>query len=210
MLDLLFVMVLGYAFGNIQASYILGKLLYKVDIRTLGHGNAGTSNALESVGWKFGLMVAIIDVGKGLVSVLLVKWIFDVGFDADGALLLFVNGYSAFLGHIYPIIMKFKGGKGTATMVGILMGFQPWLGLGAILIIILVTLIIDFVSISSIVLHVCVIAVTLVYGLGWETTLIATFGLLLAIYLHIPNFKRIKANTEGRLSNLLKKKFKKT
>ena len=70
--------VVGYLLGNIQAAYILGKLIKKVDIRTMGQGNAGASNAVESLGWKFGVLVAIIDVLKGAVSILLIKMLFKV------------------------------------------------------------------------------------------------------------------------------------
>src|SRR5690554_5690347 len=127
--------VIGYLLGNIQSAYILGKLIKKVDIRTMGQGNAGASNAVESLGWKFGALVAFIDVLKGAVSIFLVKQLFNVELNSEGAFLLYLAGYTAILGHIYPFYMNFKGGKGTATLIGILIGLNPIYGLIGILLI---------------------------------------------------------------------------
>ncbi len=205
MKDLLFVMVFGYLMGNIQASYILGRLIYKVDIRKLGHGNAGASNAIDSIGWKFGLAVATIDVAKGLVTILIVKAIYELGFNTEGAVLLYVAGYSAMLGHIFPFFMKFKGGKGTATLIGILMGFNPWFGIVGILVVIGITLITDFVSVSALFLALYVIGLTMVYDLGMIPIIISIAGALLSIWMHLPNYRRIVMGNEGRLSLVLKK-----
>lgn len=109
MIKILLSIIIGYLLGIIQASYLLSKAIKKVDIRTLGFGNAGMSNAVESLGWKFGLLVGFIDVGKGILSILLIKSLFQIDFNPSGSILLYLNAYSVILGHIYPFHMNFKG-----------------------------------------------------------------------------------------------------
>jgi glycerol-3-phosphate acyltransferase PlsY len=197
--------IIGYLLGNIQASYLLAKAIKKVDIRTLGFGNAGMSNAVESLGWKFGLLVGFIDVGKGILSVLLIKYLFKIDFNPDGALLLYFNAYSVILGHIYPFHMNFKGGKGTAALIGVLIGLNPLYGLIGILIIIIVTLITDYVTIGTLALTLYVIGITIYFNMGMIPLLISISGSLLSLYYHLPNYRRILNHTEGRLSKVLKK-----
>jgi glycerol-3-phosphate acyltransferase PlsY len=197
--------IFGYLLGNIQASYLLAKSIKKVDIRTLGFGNAGMSNAVESLGWKFGLLVGFIDVGKGIISVLLIKYLFKIDFNPDGALLLYLNAYSVILGHIYPFHMNFKGGKGTAALIGVLIGLNPLYGLIGILIIIVVTVLTDYVTIGTLALTLYVIGLTLYFKMGMIPLLISISGSLLSLYYHLPNYRRILNHTEGRLSKVLKK-----
>lgn len=197
--------LIGYLLGNIQASYLLAKTLKKVDIRTLGYGNAGMSNSVESLGWKFGLMVGFVDVGKGILSILLIKYLFNVDFNPEGALLLYINGYSVILGHIFPFHMNFKGGKGTATLIGILIGLEPIIGLIGMIILIVVTLITDYVAVGTLALTFFVISLTIYYQMGLIPLLISIGGSLLSLYFHLPNYKRIFNHTEGRLSRVLKK-----
>jgi len=206
MQDIFIVIALGYLLGNFQTSYILGKLIKKVDIRTLGRGNAGASNAVESLGWKFGIVVAFLDAFKGLLAVLLVRYFFEVSLDVQGAPLLYLAGYSAVLGHIFPFFMNFKGGKGTATLVGIMFGLNPWFGILGLAIIIIITFISDYVAVGTVGLLLWMIAGTLYFNIGWIPIVIAILGSLLSIYLHLPNFKRIKNKDEGRLSLVLKRK----
>lgn len=206
MQNFLFVIALGYLLGNFQTSYILGKLIKKVDIRTLGRGNAGASNAVESLGWKFGIFVAFMDAFKGLLALLLVRYFFDAALDVQGAPLLYLAGYSAILGHIYPFFMNFKGGKGTATLVGIMFGLNPWFGGLGLAIIIIITFISDYVAVGTVGLLIWMMIGTIFFNIGWIPVIIALFGSLLSIYLHLPNFKRIKDKNEGRLSLALKRK----
>ena len=203
MKEILFVSIIGYLMGNIQAAYLLGKTLKKVDIRTLGKGNAGASNAVESLGWKFGLAVALIDILKGVLSVVLVKVLFELSLDKQGAFLLYLNGYFAILGHIYPFFMNFKGGKGTATLVGILFGFHPLYGLIGLLVIISVTLISDNVILGTFALTAYVIFLTVIQGFGPLALLVTSLGAILSFSLHLPNYKRIFRQQETKLSDVL-------
>ncbi|MBV1709303.1 MAG: glycerol-3-phosphate acyltransferase [Erysipelothrix sp.] len=206
MQDIIIVIALGYLLGNFQTSYILGKLIKKVDIRTLGRGNAGASNSVESFGWKFGVVVAFLDAFKGLLAILLVKQLFNVELDVQGAPLLYLAGYAAILGHIFPFFMNFKGGKGTATLVGMMVGLHPLFGTIGIAIIILLTVISDYVAIGTVGLLLWMIAITIYFDIGLLPLVIAIGGSLLSIYLHLPNFERIMNKDEGRLSKALKRK----
>lgn len=197
--------VIGYLLGNIQASYLLAKTIKKVDIRTLGYGNAGMSNSVESLGWKFGLMVGFVDVGKGIISILLIKYLFNIDFNPDGALLLYINGYSVILGHIFPFYMNFKGGKGTAALIGILIGLDPIIGLIGMGVLIVVTLITDYVAVGTFALTLYVIGLTIYYQMGLIPLIINVVGSFLSLYFHLPNYKRIFNQSEGRLSRVLKK-----
>lgn len=201
--------VIGYLLGNIQTSYILGKYLKKIDIRTLGQGNAGASNAVESLGWKFGIVVAIIDVLKGVVSILLVRQLFSAGFNQEGAPLLYIAGYFAVLGHIYPFFMNFKGGKGTATMIGILLGMNPVYGVIGILIIISMTFITDYIAVGTLALVIYITAMTFFRDLGLLPLVLSILGGLLSLKLHLPNYRRIQEGKETKLSDVLNKKKEK-
>lgn len=200
--------VVGYLLGNIQAAYILGKLIKKVDIRTMGQGNSGASNAVESLGWKFGVLVAIIDVLKGAVSILLIKMLFKVELNSEGAFLLYLAGYTAILGHIYPFYMNFKGGKGTATLIGILLGMNPLYGLIGILFIAATTFLTDYIVLGTAALTTYVVVLTYLKDLGPGALILSILGALLSMFLHRKNYKRIKLGTETRLSQVLGRKKK--
>lgn len=202
---IIIVIIIGYFLGNIQTSYFLAKLVKNVDIRSLGYGNAGMSNAVESLGWKCGIIVGFIDVGKGIFSILLIKYLYQLNFNSDSALLLYLNGYSVILGHIYPFFMNFKGGKGTAALIGVLIGLDIKVGLIGMGIIILVTLISDYVTIGTLALTLYVIGITFYYNMGWIPIVISISGFILSLYYHLPNYHRMLNHTEGRLSNALKK-----
>lgn len=208
MKEIIIAIVIGYLLGNIQASYLLGRLLKKGDIRTMGQGNAGASNAVESLGWKFGVAVGLIDILKGALSILLIKYLFDVNMNADGASLLYINGYAAILGHIYPFFMNFKGGKGTATLVGILLGMNPIYGLIGILFIVSTTLLTDYIVLGTAALTTYVVALTYLKDLGKVALIISILGALLSLFLHRKNYKRIRLGTETKLSLVLARKKK--
>lgn len=204
MKEILITIVIGYALGNIQAAYIFGKIFYKVDIRTLGHGNAGTSNALSSVGVKLGAAVAIVDVLKGLLAVLITQWLFKATLSTQ-PLLLYISGVSAMLGHIFPFYMHFKGGKGTATYLGAMLAMSPMLGVISIVFLLLLTYITDYIALSTMVLM-SLIAVISFIEVGPLEGVIASLVLLSSMVMHRKNFARMKDDTEGRLSHVLQKK----
>ena len=119
-----FTILIGYAFGSIQPAYILSKIVGKIDIREHGSGNAGASNITAIMGWKYGFLVGLVDILKGVFAVLVVKWIYP--FSPD---LAFLSGIMAIIGHIFPFYMKFRGGKGVAALaVGMMFGSNSEIG----------------------------------------------------------------------------------
>jgi len=205
--DLLIVSLIGYLFGNIQAAYILTKYIKKVDIRSYGHGNAGASNVAESFGMKFGLLVAIIDILKAVLSILLIKQLYAITMETNPTL-LYLNGFGVILGHVFPFYMNFKGGKGTASLIGVLLGLDVYLGLAGIFVIVSATILTDRVALGTFCLTLFWAILTIYFRLGWIPILVSLLMFILSFKLHLPNYRRIMNNTEGRLSTVLKKKVK--
>ncbi len=112
----------AYLLGSVSGSLVLGRLKH-VDIRTMGSGNAGGTNALRSVGFGFALGVIVIDVGKGWLAAGVVPGLFGAD---QGSARLFC-GFAAVFGHCYPVWHGFRGGKGAATLIGTLLAINPWL-----------------------------------------------------------------------------------
>ena len=112
--------VIGYVFGLLQTGYLYGKI-HHVDIRKQGSGNAGTTNALRTMGWKAGVVTLLGDAFKCVFAVLLVRFLYKGSHGDMLPLLSMYAGMGAVLGHNYPFYMKFKGGKGIATTAGLLL-----------------------------------------------------------------------------------------
>ncbi|MDO4490480.1 MAG: glycerol-3-phosphate 1-O-acyltransferase PlsY [Lachnospiraceae bacterium] len=119
-------LVIGYCFGLFQTSYIYGRILQGVDIRTQGSGNAGTTNAIRVFGKKVGLLTAICDVCKCILAVVLVGALFGNAFPEISTLLRIYAAAGVILGHVFPFYMGFRGGKGIACFGGMVMAFGDW------------------------------------------------------------------------------------
>jgi glycerol-3-phosphate acyltransferase PlsY len=119
--------LLAYALGSISGSLVLGRLRH-IDIRTMGSGNAGGTNAFRSVGKAFALAVAFIDVAKGAIAAGLIPLLMIPAMDnsVSPGIQAACCGFAAVLGHCYPVWHGFRGGKGAATAVGVLAVLQPW------------------------------------------------------------------------------------
>ena len=111
--------VLCYAIGAFPSAYLTGRLTRGVDIRSLGDGNSGMANAFRELGVKTGLLVGFIDIGKGTFVVLLARWITG----SETAALL--AGLIAIAGHSWPVFLNFRGGRGAATALGVLLVLMP-------------------------------------------------------------------------------------
>ena len=110
---------IGYLLGSIPFAYIAGRLIKGVDIRQVGGGNMGALNAVREIGLLPGLTVLIADIGKGSLAVLIASWL-------DLSLIwIFIAGFAAVVGHNWPIFLRFKGGKGAATTLGVLFALTP-------------------------------------------------------------------------------------
>lgn len=135
--------LLGYLLGSSNMAYYIGKAKKK-DLRSAGSKNLGASNAAVLLGWKAGIAVAVHDIGKAAIAVLLAKWLFPQMEYAGAA-----AGVAAVLGHIFPFYLKFKGGKGLASFYGMALALDWKLGILAGLVIVLATLITDYIVIGT-------------------------------------------------------------
>ena len=136
--------VVGYLMGCASMAYYIS-LRRKKDIRSAGSGNLGASNTVVLFGWGAGALVALCDIGKGLASVLLMKWLFPE-LEYVGA----VAGIACVLGHIFPFYLKFRGGKGLASYFGMTLALNWKLAIAVALLIIAVTLITDYIALGTI------------------------------------------------------------
>lgn len=193
--------LIGYAFGCIQAAFIISKMIGKMDIREHGSGNAGASNITTIMGLKFGVIVGLVDVLKGFFAVVIIKLIYPENPD-----LAFLAGIMAILGHIFPFYMKFKGGKGVAALVGMMFGINWKLGVLFALLVIIPALLTDYIVIGSFTTFTALPIVTYILDYPLVFTIIAGFLTILIFYLHRGNIQRLINKEETRISSVLKKK----
>ena len=193
--------IIGYAFGCIQTAYILSKTVGKTDIREHGSGNAGASNITTIMGVKYGFIVGLVDVLKGMFAVLVVKWLYP-----GNPNLAYLAGIMAIIGHIFPFYMKFRGGKGVAALVGMMIGVNWKLGLLFFLLVAVPALLADYIVIGSFTSFIALPIVT--YLLDYPTlfTVIGVGLTILCFYLHRANIQRIINKEELKISAVLKKK----
>lgn len=179
-----------------------------INVKEHGIKNSGASNAAIVLGWKYGVLVALIDIGKGMFAVLLLAHILSSTiFLLDLQIfLLFLIGAAIVIGHNYPLWMNFNGGKGTASIIGIMFGIDWRMGLIGFTLLILVTLITTYLPIGVLFLYLtfCSYAIWFTEGLWTSFIVIALF--LLAIWTHRNNILRIKDGTEPRATSVLKNK----
>ncbi|WFA08150.1 glycerol-3-phosphate acyltransferase [Tissierella sp. Yu-01] len=206
MSKLLLVIIIGYFMGCLQWSYFLSKGIKKMDIRAVGFGNAGASNTVSVFGWKMGVAVALLDILKAVASLLIIRYLFKISFIENNMFSLYLNGTGVILGHNYPFFMQFKGGKGTASTLGMLFGIDYRIGIIGFLIILIFTFATDYIALGTMALVSFFILATIYLDFGTACILIAVFIALQSMYKHLPNFKRIKTKEESRLRDVLKRK----
>lgn len=197
---------LAYLLGSILGGLIIGKLKGGVDIRQQGSGNAGGTNALRTQGWWFALWVMIIDIGKGWLAVQVIP---SLGlFSANDTVPLvwtqIACATAVVVGHVYPLWFGFRGGKGAATLVGVLAGLAPAAlvpVLGAWMVVLLLT---GFVGLSTMLATVAFNVWALAQPSVNQDALLF-FGatmLVFVVYTHRSNIQRMRAGTENRAKKL--------
>jgi len=195
-LKYLLIAVVGYLLGNISVGILVARLYGIKDIRKVGSGNAGTTNVLRNLGWVPSVLTLAGDCLKGLIAALIGKWIAgDIG--------LLVGGTFAVLGHDFPVFFKFRGGKGIATNLGMIIVINPWIAVGLTAAVILVVAISRYMSLGSIMA--CFVYPTLVGILMRGHAHYAAylgFGIFagaLALFCHRSNVVRLLKGQENRL-----------
>lgn len=204
-MNVLISMLIGYAFGCIQSAFLIGKLVGKLDIREYGSGNAGASNVTSIMGVKYGVMVGLIDILKGTFAVLVVKWIYP-----ESPELAYLAGLMAIIGHMFPIYLSFRGGKGVATLVGMMLGVDWKLGLLFILLVAVPALVADFIVFGSLTAFVGLPVVSFFRGYSIPILVFSILLTLVVFYMHRSNIQRVMAKEELRISAVVFKKDKST
>jgi len=118
-------LLIAYLLGAFPSSVVLGRLVGRIDVREHGSGNAGATNAWRVLGWKTGVAVLVLDVAKGVLAAVAVPMIPMGSVPVDGPTLAVLCGLTAVLGHVFPVYLRFRGGKGVATAAGMLVGVAP-------------------------------------------------------------------------------------
>ncbi|MGI6731550.1 MAG: glycerol-3-phosphate 1-O-acyltransferase PlsY [Anaerovoracaceae bacterium] len=135
--------IIAYFLGNISPAIIIGKLS-GIDIRSKGSGNAGTTNVLRVLGKKAAVVTLIIDILKGVVAVLVGRYL-------GGENTAMICGVAVFIGHIWPLTFGFRGGKGIATILGVLLAIEPLLGIIEVAIVLLFIVLFKMVSLGAVI-----------------------------------------------------------
>lgn len=154
-------MLIGYAFGLFQTAYIYGKMK-GIDIRTVGSGNAGTTNALRVLGKKAGLIVFLGDVAKTVAAVIVIRLLFGSAYADTIYMLILYTVAGVILGHNFPFYMGFKGGKGIAATAGMIAALGPWFILVEGLVFILTFITTHYVSLGSLLVYLALV-IQLIY-----------------------------------------------
>ena len=205
------VLIMAYLIGSINFSIILSKKMAGFDVREKGSGNAGTTNMLRTVGKKAALITLLCDILKGVVPVLLAVLIGNIannfGAEIRVDYLAQIAGNSTVIGHTFPIYFGFKGGKGVASSLGLILIINWQIGLICLVFALLVMAITRMVSLGSITAAI-LFAVLVIFNIGSEYYIVQNgnyriFGIVLAaivIFNHRSNIKRILSGTENKLS----------
>jgi acyl phosphate:glycerol-3-phosphate acyltransferase len=209
-LTIVSLIVAAYLLGSIPTAVWLGKTFYGIDVRQYGSKNAGATNTFRTLGKKAGIPVMLIDITKGFLATNLVYFakIYNVG-TIDYVNFQLLLGLIAVVGHVFPVFANFKGGKGIATLLGMLLAIHTEAAVICMLIFIIVLLISKYVSLSSMITGFTFPLIMIFYFHEHVITLLI-FGILVSILIlitHQKNIERLIAGSESR-ANLFKRNHK--
>jgi glycerol-3-phosphate acyltransferase PlsY len=208
-LEYIYFILIAYLLGSFPSAILIGKIFYKIDVREFGSGNAGATNTFRVLGKKAGLPVLFLDVLKGFLSVNLIAFLDLIPFSIDGIFELQLTfGIAAVIGHLFPVFTGFRGGKGIATLLGILIGIHPAAAFCSSLVFIIIFLIFKFVSLASITASLSF--PILIYLLSDSTPnsliIFSIFVPILSLITHQKNIERLVRGEETKAKILKKKK----
>jgi len=207
MIELVLKAGLCYLLGSVMGSLVVARLTGGADIRTLGSGNAGATNALRTQGRKVGLAVLAIDLTKGWIATgVLAPWALPSVIPSAAAPLALwcvpLCGIAVMLGHVYPLWYGFRGGKGVATLLGAVLGINGWLLLPMMLTWLAAVIVFGYVGLASIL---AAVALAVAIAVTYQSAPLIAFGIvsaLLILYTHRSNIARMRTGTESRARRL--------
>lgn len=194
---------LGYLFGCFSTGYFIGKM-NKVDIRKYGSGNAGTTNALRTLGAKAGFLTLVGDMLKAVIPMLFVRLVFFQDIDYVQLLAVY-TGLGVVLGHNYPVWLGFKGGKGIAATSGVMVAFDPFIIPIALPLFVISVAITRYVSVGSLLVAVTFpIWILIRYPNNLHMLIVSLIFMTLAFIKHRSNIKRLLSGTENKIGQKVK------
>ncbi|MBR3504388.1 MAG: glycerol-3-phosphate 1-O-acyltransferase PlsY [Clostridia bacterium] len=185
--------VAAYFLGNFSTGIVVGKAFGNIDIRKTGSGNAGTTNIMRTLGWLPSVLTLVGDALKAFIAVKLGKWI---GGEMGG----YIAGIAVILGHNWPVLFEFKGGKGMASSLGVIFANEPWLALALLVMQIVIVGFTRYMSVASICTAVAYpIIVALCHPGDTGYIVFAVLMGALAVFCHRANIRRLLKHEENRL-----------
>ena len=188
-MDIIIICLISYLMGSIPFGFILTKIFLKKDIREIGSGNIGATNALRTGNKVLGYSTLILDILKAIIPVLYIKFYFSE--------FIYISSLCVFLGHVFPIWLKFHGGKGVATYVGILFVIDIYLGLLFTFVWFLIFIISKFSSLSSLIGSIS-IPIYFLFLSQFNDVLFFSIMFVLIFFTHRENIKRLKNKEETK------------
>lgn len=189
--------LLGYLYGSIPFALVIGKVFYNTDVRESGSGNLGGTNAGRVLGKKAGIAVIVLDALKAVIIFYLSSYLslkFNLNPDIN-----YIAGLACIFGHCYPIFAEFRGGKAVSTSLGYFLCIEPLYAVVAIVVFLLVLKISKYVSLSSISTALIVLCITPFLAVSITAKLCMLVAVILLVYRHKDNIKRIKNHTESKI-----------
>jgi len=184
-----YIILISYISGSVPFGYLLTKFFLNKDVRKIGSGNIGATNVLRTGSKMIGFSTLILDISKAVIPIILIK-IYFVEY-------LYISSLCVFLGHVFPIWLKFKGGKGVATYVGILFCINVYLGISFIIIWALIYFIFKYSSLSSLIGSLSIPIINFFIFNG-EVVFFYIIMFVLIFFTHRENIKRLLNNTESK------------
>ncbi|MCX6294080.1 MAG: glycerol-3-phosphate 1-O-acyltransferase PlsY [Sphingobacteriales bacterium] len=194
--------ITAYFIGSIPTALIISRKFFGIDIREYGSGNMGATNAFRILGAKFGTIIMVLDVLKGMLAVGLFYLLpFYMSNELERTNFMIALGLSAVIGHIFPVFADFKGGKGVATLLGMILAIQPYVALTCIGVFLIVLFLTRYVSLSSI-LGAIMLPICVLWIWNEDELTYRIFAILVAamvIITHQKNISRIIKGAENRV-----------
>ena len=188
------VLVGAYLVGSIPSGLLVARSAGIQDIRQHGSGNIGATNVLRTLGWKYGMAVLALDAAKGSCGVLLARW------SGEGDIGQTLGGIAAMVGHLWPCTLRFQGGRGVATSLGLMLVLNPLVALLSAGVFVGVVAATRYVSLGSMIAASSAVLLLVLRGAPARQVLLCAMGAAAIIWRHRPNITRLLRGTESRFS----------
>tara|TARA_Y100001960_G_C14619631_1_gene800082 strand:- start:114 stop:692 length:579 start_codon:yes stop_codon:yes gene_type:complete len=188
-MEIFFIILISYLVGSIPFGFLLTKIFLKKDIREVGSGNIGATNALRTGNKLIGYSTLVLDIAKAVLTVLIVKFYYNE--------FIYISSLLIFIGHVFPVWLKFKGGKGVATYLGILFCLNYTLAIIFIVVWLIILLISKYSSLSSLLASLIIPIYQFIF-VAESNYYFYIILFILIFYTHRENIKRLKNNTESK------------